>query len=127
MCSPNSAYVDLDSKAEDVNTAKKAFMVILVNVKLKVQKNVYIYSIEIVRILLPTSVKFLAENFKNSYRILFIFSKKANGFFKNSLDAGIQDRSTSISIVVKFEQPLLEEMVMKVTNVYKQEIVDTRA
>ena len=48
-------------------------------------------------------------------------------FRKKSLDAGIQDRSTSISIVVKFEQPLLEEMVMKVTNVYKHEIVDTRA
>ena len=44
---------------------------------------------------------------------------------KNSLDAGIQDRSTSISIVVKVEQPLL--MVMKVTNVYKHETVDTRA
>ena len=48
-------------------------------------------------------------------------------FRKKSLDAGIQDRSTSISIVVKFEQRLLEEMVMKVTNVYKHEIVDTRA
>ena len=49
---------------------------------------------------------------------------------KNSLDAGIQDRSTSISIVVKFEQRLLKkekEMVMKVTNIYKHEIVDTRA
>ena len=49
---------------------------------------------------------------------------------KNSLDAGIQDSSTSISIVVKFEQRLLkkkEKMVMKVTNIYKHEIVDTRA
>ena len=46
---------------------------------------------------------------------------------KNSLDAGIQDSSTSISIVVKVEQPLLKEkMVMKVTNIYKHEIVDTR-
>ena len=44
---------------------------------------------------------------------------------KNSLDAGIQDRRTSISIELKVEQPLL--MVMKVTNVYKHEIVDTRA
>ena len=50
-------------------------------------------------------------------------------FKKNSLDAGIQDSSTSISIVVKFEQRLLkkEKMVMKVTNIYKHEIVDTRA
>ena len=49
--------------------------------------------------------------------------------FQNSLDAGIQDSSTSISIVVKVEQPLLKEkkMVMKVTNIYKHEIVDTRA
>ena len=42
----------------------------------------------------------------------------------DSLDAGIQDSSTSISIVVKFEQPLLKkkkEMVMKVTNIYKHE------
>ena len=46
---------------------------------------------------------------------------------KNSLDAGIQDSSTSISIVIKFEQRLLKEMVMKVTNVFKHEIVDTRA
>ena len=48
---------------------------------------------------------------------------------QNSLDAGIQDSSTSISIVVKFEQRLLKkkEMVMKVTNIYKHEIVDTRA
>ena len=50
--------------------------------------------------------------------------------YLNSLDAGIQDSSTSISIVVKFEQRLLKEkkkMVMKVTNIYKHEIVDTRA
>ena len=48
---------------------------------------------------------------------------------QNSLDAGIQDSSTSISIVVKFEQRLLKkkEMVMKVTNICKHEIVDTRA
>ena len=38
----------------------------------------------------------------------------------NSLDAGIQDSSTSISIVVKVEKRLLE-MVMKVTNIYKHE------
>ena len=43
------------------------------------------------------------------------------------LDAGIQDSSTSISIVVKVEKQLLKEMVMKVTNIYKHEIVDTRA
>ena len=49
-------------------------------------------------------------------------------FKKNSLDAGIQDSSTSISIVVKVEQPLLMMMmIMKVTNIYKHEIVDTRA
>ena len=50
-------------------------------------------------------------------------------YTRNSLDAGIQDSSTSISIVVKVEQPLLKEkkMVMKVTNIYKHEIVDTRA
>ena len=51
--------------------------------------------------------------------------EKSNVKAENSLDAGIQDSSTSISIVVKFEQPLL--MVMKVTNIYKHEIVDTRA
>ena len=39
----------------------------------------------------------------------------------------IQDVSTSIWINLKFEQPLLEKMVMKVTNIYKHEIVDTRA
>ena len=39
----------------------------------------------------------------------------------------IQDVRTSISINLKFEQPLLEEMVMKVTNIYKHEIVDTHA
>ena len=46
---------------------------------------------------------------------------------KNSLDAGIQDSSTSISLVVKVEKRLLKEMVMKVTNIYKHEIVDTHA
>ena len=45
----------------------------------------------------------------------------------NSLDAGIQDRRTSISIELKVEKRLLKEMVMKVTNIYKHEIVDTRA
>ena len=42
-------------------------------------------------------------------------------------DAGIQDRRTSISIELKVEKRLLKKMVMKVTNVYKHEIVDTRA
>ena len=49
---------------------------------------------------------------------------------ENSLHAGIQDRSTSISIVVKVEQPLLMMMmmmIMKVTNIYKHKIVDTCA
>ena len=47
------------------------------------------------------------------------------------LDAGIQDVSTSISIVHdltekhKFSKGVM--MVMKVTNIYKHEIVDTRA
>ena len=47
------------------------------------------------------------------------------------LDAGIQDVSTSISIVHdliekhKFSKGRM--MVMKVTNIYKHEIVDTRA
>ena len=46
------------------------------------------------------------------------------------VDAGIQDVSTSISIVYdltekdKFSKGV---MVMKVTNIYKHEIVDTRA
>ena len=46
------------------------------------------------------------------------------------LDTGIQDVSTSISIVhdlterYKFSKGV---MVMKVTNIYKHEIVDTRA
>ena len=40
------------------------------------------------------------------------------------LDAGIQDVSTSISIVHDLNKCL---MVMKVTNIYKHEIVDTRA
>ena len=52
--------------------------------------------------------------------------EKSNVKAENSLDAGIQDSSTSISIVVKVEKRLLE-MVMKVTNIYKHEIVDTRA
>ena len=48
------------------------------------------------------------------------------------LDAGIQDVSTSISIVHnltekhKFSKGVMG-MVMKVTNIYKHEIVDTRA
>ena len=42
---------------------------------------------------------------------------------------GSKIESTSISIVVRFEKRSLEkkEMVMKVTNIYKDEIVDTRA
>ena len=52
-------------------------------------------------------------------------------FFKkeNSLDAGIQDRRTSISIELKVEQifTTMMMMMMKVTNIYKHEIVDTRA
>ena len=47
--------------------------------------------------------------------------------FKNSLDAGIQDESTSISIVVKVDLWLEKKKLMKVTNIYKHEIVDTRA
>ena len=51
---------------------------------------------------------------------------------KNSLDAGIQDESTSISIVVKVDLWLekkkkKKKKSMKVTNIYKHEIVDTRA
>ena len=46
---------------------------------------------------------------------------------KEFLDAGIQDKSTSISIEFNVEKRLLKEMVMKVTNIYKHEIVDTRA
>ena len=42
---------------------------------------------------------------------------------------GSKIESTSISIVVRFEKRSLEkkEMVMKVTNIFKHEIVDTRA
>ena len=55
-------------------------------------------------------------------------SLRTRVFSENSLDAGIQDSSTSISIVVKFEQRLLKkEMVMKVTNMFKLEIVDTHS
>ena len=49
------------------------------------------------------------------------------------LDAGIQDVSTSISIVHdliekhKFSKGRMMMMMMKVTNIYKHEIVDTRA
>ena len=49
------------------------------------------------------------------------------------LDAGIQDVSTSISIVhdligkQKFSKGRMKMMMMKVTNIYKHEIVDTRA
>ena len=50
------------------------------------------------------------------------------GSLKNSLDAGIQDESTSISIVVKVDLWLeKKKKLMKVTNIYKHEIVDTRA
>ena len=50
---------------------------------------------------------------------------------KKFLDAGIQDVSTSISIVHDLTEKHkiskgLKEM-MKVTNIYKHEIVDTRA
>ena len=47
----------------------------------------------------------------------------------NSSDAGIQDESTSISIVVKVDLWLekKKKKLMKVTNIYKHEIVDTRA
>ena len=58
-------------------------------------------------------------------------------FEKKFLDAGIQDVSTSISIVHdliekhKFSKGrmmmMMMMMVMKVTNIYKHEIVDTRA
>ena len=48
--------------------------------------------------------------------------------YENSLDAGIQDESTSISIVVKVDLRLeKKKKSMKVTNIYKHEIVDTRA
>ena len=57
---------------------------------------------------------FLEINCEQATRIDF-----KHFFLENSLDAGIQDSSTSISIVVI--------LVMKVTNVYKHEIVDTRA
>ena len=56
-------------------------------------------------------------------------SKLSNKF----LDAGIQDVSTSILIVHnltekhKFSKGGMMMLVMKVTNVYKHEIVDTRA
>ena len=59
------------------------------------------------------------------------FSRKASYSLK-FLDAGIQDVSTSISIVHdlteehKFSKGVMV-MVMKVTNIYKHEIVDTRA
>ena len=48
------------------------------------------------------------------------------------LDAGIQDVSTSISIVHNLTEKHnfskgVMMMVMKVTNIYKHEIVDTRA
>ena len=41
----------------------------------------------------------------------------------------VDARSKSTSIVVKFEERLLEDKkkMMKVTNIYKHEIVDTRA
>ena len=63
----------------------------------------------------------IPRNATNSFQAL-LFHKR-----ENSLDAGIQDRRTSISIELKVEKRLLKEMVMKVTNVYKHEIVDTRA
>ena len=47
---------------------------------------------------------------------------------KKFLDAGIQDVSTSISIMYKIEEMSHEkEMLMKVTNIYKHEIVDIHA
>ena len=54
---------------------------------------------------------------------------KTNIKKENSLDAGIQDESTSISIVVKVDLWLekKKKKLMKVTNIYKHEIVDTRA
>ena len=57
----------------------------------------------------------------------------AQHVLENSLDAGIQDKSTSISIVHdliekhKFSKCRMMLMMMKVTNIYKHEIVDTRA
>ena len=43
---------------------------------------------------------------------------------QNSLDAGIQDRSTSISIMYEIEEMSHEKkMVMKVTNIYKHDLV----
>ena len=68
------------------------------------------------QMVLPTTI---CVNVKQ-YRMILHYKQ-------NSLDAGIQDSSTSISIVVKVEQSLLMMMIMKVTNIYKHEIVDTRA
>ena len=53
-------------------------------------------------------------------------------FQKKILDAGIQDVSTSISIVHDLierspDGDVMMVMMMKVTNIYKHEIVDTRA
>ena len=56
--------------------------------------------------------------------------QQINFVIKNSLDAGIQDKSTSISIVVKFTKIAKVDLwleSMKVTNINKHEIVDTRA
>ena len=39
------------------------------------------------------------------------------------MDAGIQDIITSISIEFNVEKRLLKEMVMKVTNIHKHDIV----
>ena len=71
----------------------------------------------------------ITENDRNteilSFQIQFLCRK--------FLDAGIQDVSTSISIVHdltekhKFSKGVMMMMVMKVTNINKHEIVDTRA
>ena len=79
-------------------------------------------------------IQFKRKNFVQKLKIHLLMRvkmtstqlRKRNKF----LDAGIQDVSTSISIVHdltekhKFSKGV---MVMKVTNIYKHEIVDTRA
>ena len=67
-----------------------------------------------------------------SYRLIKVYKNIKTILQKNSLDAGIQDESTSISIVVKVDLWLMKKKkkkkkLMKVTNIYKHEIVDTRA
>ena len=63
-----------------------------------------------------------------------IWKKSFEFFSEKFLDAGIQDVSTSISIVHdliekhKFSKGrMMMMMMMKVTNIYKHEIVDTRS